>query len=533
MCPPPDSAARDGAPAGSPTARVRVPPPPEVGPRPDSVVAATPAKPPVVTPPDPATLVATPDRTVVTRRPRASHRPSEPHELMPTLRMPPVEARALRRQVSGSPDADADAVALGSGEIEIEIEPRPNEPDAAPTTPPAEVATVEDTRDRQATVRVVSIPIEGTTVGMPPRPPARLHRPPLPLPDVLRNGPRTAPRSVRAAAPIIEVAAAMPAVPASIPMIDTASLVLEMTESLIALPTPEPDADAPIEDDARDDAREPDVAVLSLHLPVAAPPTAAATETPVTTIEDEKEAAPRRRGLFAMAIGVAASIAAAMWWLAPPTQGAERVDDAFAPLGDQLAFVAESTLEPEPRAQVVVPAAAPSLVSLVSSNVAPATELLGAAAGDLIADAMLPQFGDVPDEVAAEAATEVDNAPVAAPTPVAKSKPSPHRAKSPSEPKVSAPAPPPPGAKTSTASLDPAALLREAEKAYAEGRYGTALRNAQRSLAGRNDARSTRIVALSACKLKRESVAKSALERLPFGQRRGVRNTCKDAGIKV
>jgi hypothetical protein len=123
-----------------------------------------------------------------------------------------------------------------------------------------------------------------------------------------------------------------------------------------------------------------------------------------------------------------------------------------------------------------------------------------------------------------------------APTPSAAAKPKPkskskaqrRKAKPASTPskasgKVAAPAP----------ALDATALLREAEKAFAEGRHGTALRNAQRSLAARNDPRAARIVVLSACKLGREDVARANFERLPLGQRRGVRNACKDAGVRV
>lgn len=513
------------------------------------MVGPAPAKPPVVTPPDPAALVATPDRTVVTRRPRASHKPSEPHELMPTLRMPPVEARALRRQASGSPEAESEAVALGSGEIEIEA--------SAPVAPVTEAPVVEatpvvdattpspatDAREVQPTVRVAAIPVENTSVGAMPKP--KLHRPPLPLPDVLRNGPRPPSRSERVAEPPVAEPpsdrAPVFAAPDSIPVIDTASLVLEMAESLTAEPAPAPnEADAAIDVETS----EPDVAVLPAPTvaPRAVNPTIPLESIDLETIDDEQPAS-RRRSIVPIAIGVAASIAALVWWLVPPSRDAAQVDPAFAPLGEQLAFVAENTPEPEPIAEVVPPP--PPTPAIDIPTTPPPTALLGEAAGDLIADAVLPTPGVAEEVAAEEAVIEVDEAPVAAPAPAPaaapKPKPTAHKkskshAKSKSkpkpEPKVGAAAPPPP-AKTSAASLDPTALLREAEKAYAEGRYGTALRQAQRSLAGRNDPRATRIIALSACKLKRESVAKNAFDRLPLGQRRGVKNTCKDAGIKL
>lgn len=522
-----------------------MPPPPDVGPRQDSVVGPAPAKPPVVTAPDPAALVATPDRTVVTRRPRASHKPSEPHELMPTLRMPPVEARALRRQVSGAPEGEPDPVSIGSGDIEIdtdepEVETPPLAENADAAPPAVEAPARQPALPSQATVRVATIPTEDTSVGATPKSPTKLHRPPLPLPDVLRNGPRPLPRTDRAPRPIAEASSASTAVPDAIPVIDTASLVLEMAESLAAVPVPEPEPAAETETPIVTDSAhaEPDVVVV----PLPPSPRLEPTRVPVATIDDAPQAEPRRRGVLALAIGVAASIAAAVWWLVPPAGDVAQVDTAFAPLGDQLAFVASSTPEPQPVAEVTPPAPTPALAA--SSDAAPAAALLGAKAGDLIADAVMPTTDAVPEpEPAAEdAVIEVDDAPVAAPAPAAapapKTKATPKskaKAKSKSKPKpqptkVAAAAPPPP---PKTAPLDPAALLRDAEKAYAEGRYGTALRSAQRSLALRNDARATRIIALSACKLKRESTAKSAFDKLPLGQRRSVKNACKDVGIKL
>ncbi|MBL8941671.1 MAG: hypothetical protein JNK45_00930, partial [Myxococcales bacterium] len=129
----------------------------------------------------------------MTRRPRPSHRAAEPHELLPTLRLPPVEARALRRQVSAEAGPDA-ALPNESGAIEL----------AAPTP---------------------------TSVRAMPGPP-RLHRPPLPMPDVLRQGPRPAPR--RAAETPVETVARASSVPEPVTTIDTASLVLEVAECLAA-----------------------------------------------------------------------------------------------------------------------------------------------------------------------------------------------------------------------------------------------------------------------------------------------------------
>src|SRR5688500_16355387 len=67
------------APTSGAAVRRKLPPPPDVGPKPSE------GEPPR-------------ERTVVTRAPRPDG-PADPKELLPTMRMPPVAARAMRREV--------------------------------------------------------------------------------------------------------------------------------------------------------------------------------------------------------------------------------------------------------------------------------------------------------------------------------------------------------------------------------------------------------------------------------------------------
>lgn len=540
MCPPPDPAARDTASPRQAPARGHLPPPPVVGPsagpkgREDNSrpAATTPvasssaaSREPttltttVVADPEP-TVVATPDRTVVTRRPRASHRPSEPHEMLPTLRLPPVEARALRRQAQAEPTPGAvedEALALHSGEIEL---------DPLEATPPP----TEDVRDRQATVRVASVPVEPEATPSPASVRgaagrARLHRPPLPLPNVLRNGPKPAHRNPPL--PERRDAASTSPVPESIPIIDTASLVLEVAESLApSTPPAAPTVDAEIA--IAESPSATDAIVVAVEAPVQG----------AVVIAPQRERSPQPRSRWLVIAGVAASVALGVWWFAPAPRLSGEAVAGLGPLGEQLAFVATATPQPEPLVEASArPAAiepAPAIEPLPVPDAEPVPAIVEPM-GPLLADAALvPLAAPGPNAIEAAPAVAPSDATlaIAKPKPTAKPKPKQRRASSP-EPKAAAAPPPPAPVAKSTASADPATLLRDAEKAFAEGRYATALRNAQRSLAARNDPRAARIVALSACKLRREDVARNAFARLPLGQRRGVRNTCKDAGIRL
>jgi hypothetical protein len=81
------------------------------------------------------------------------------------------------------------------------------------------------------------------------------------------------------------------------------------------------------------------------------------------------------------------------------------------------------------------------------------------------------------------------------------------------------------------ASNDATALLREAERAFAEGRFATALHFADRSRAKAPDARAARIAALAACRIGQAAKAKAAYAALPPGQRASVRKACSARNI--
>lgn len=524
MCPPSDPAERDDAPGDKP-ARPRAPPPPDVGPR---------------------TPIVTADRTVVTRRPRPNHRAAEPHELLPTMRLPPVEARALRRQAM--PDAPVDTPAVGtpaldepeevsihSGEIEIESAAGHD------ATPPASDATATpvgvDARELRATVRVAAIPQVPAADPAPAvgtrsvPPPPRLHRPPLPLPDVLRQGPRTSARPSGLPAPASSVAST--ATPEPIPIIDTASLVLEVAESLAAAEPTEVEAPpAPATPQPRHVPRDRTevVAPVPLHEP-----------TVLEAARADSPAPSRVRPMWLIA--AAAAVVATVWWSTPtPTTATTQL----APLHERAAFVAAAdppralaaepaveaaaaTAEPVPAPEPADPAPEPTPMPEMGPLLDPT------ATPPLIAEATAIE--PPPDAIAPASAAippTVDDAPQAAPAPAkSKGKAAPRKPRKPSsEPKAAA-APPAPKSAPASSPVDAAGLLREAERAFADGRFGTALRNAQRSLALKNDPRAARILVLSACKLGRSDTAQQNFSRIPIGQRGGVRKTCKDAGVRV
>lgn len=273
-------------------------------------------------------------------------------------------------------------------------------------------------------------------------------------------------------------------------------------------------------------------------------------------------------------LGLAASVAAGVWWFAPRTtlDAGTTATASLAPLGAAVQPTVESTrrvdappvIEPLPDADApdadliagdlisgdpvagapvagAPVAGAPTdgapldAVPNVDAVVPPATAPPPAGAAALLA--MLPTEAtplDVP--ASPTAAAHPPTPPVAAPTPtkarLKATKPKSGKSPTPTAvasapPKPLAPAPKP------TPALDATALLRDAEKAFADGRFGTALRNAQRSLADRHDPKAVRIVILSACKLRREDVARTQMSRLPFVQRRAVRSTCKASGVDV
>ncbi|MBX7084717.1 MAG: hypothetical protein K1X88_36270, partial [Nannocystaceae bacterium] len=312
----------------------RVPPPPVVAPRPAG------------------------ETTVVTRHPRAkSTGPAEPHELLPTLRLPPVDAGAMRAQVQAKAreaaarreaertasgdaavtnlDADGsrdDTAARDGGDADArEATLDATSPAAAAadvvapqTAPPSE--TVEDPeaqrREHAPTIRVQSLQAAGlvaaaeanapgSRLAAMPRHPG-VKRKPLPLPDVLRQGPKTPSRASSAMPPAAEPAA--PHAPEPVVEIDTASLVVDIASALAPPEPPPPPAPITFEPPQRPPEQRdaaPVLAVSSDSVATALP--RAHTVTSAVTIA----VAPRRsrRGLLVAAIGVAAIAAIAAFAL--------------------------------------------------------------------------------------------------------------------------------------------------------------------------------------------------------------------------
>ncbi len=530
----------------------RVPPPPAVTPRPAT------------------------ETTVVTRHPRAkSAGPAEPHELLPTLRLPPVDAGAVRAQVQAKA---REAAARGEAERRDTAEARPAEApateaivasdaitdadaarasDAAATetsadasTQPADAAAAAADvdpsslqREHAPTIRVQSLQAAGlvgaeeanapgSRLAAMPRHPG-VKRKPLPLPDVLRQGPKSLPRNAAAMPPAAEPIAAH--VPEPVVEIDTASLVVDIASAL-APPEPPP---APItfEPPQRPpEQREPvalagaDAVSLATSLPHARPDTGAVT----IAVRPRRS----RAWMAAAAIGVLA-VGALGYWGLRSHEPAPTVAASLPAAGETIEAAARDVVAPTPEPAVALPPApvepppvaptAPPLVAPVEPPAAAPQQAVPppqAAEPTPSVDAAADADDDVPAVEAAPAP-----APARAPKRSTKRAPKTRESKPAAarEPAVAAKAPPTPAA----AAPDRAALLREAEQAFADGRWATALRNAERVLGLGNDARAARIAALSACKLRRADAAQRAFDRLPLGQRRSVRNSCRDAGVKV
>lgn len=561
--------------------------------------------------------------TAVTRRPRRDA--TSPHEQLPTLRLPPVEARALRREVEGVPEDEA--MLLHSGEIVLEpeddegmmeavLEPPPAPrsdattrstlptpsglprrsgatevartsgatPDAAQRSAPSERSEpaprsqrqgivgppprTGDARERMPTLRVATLAQQAAT-----EPPAevpraaapsstlaggpRLHARAQPMPAVLRDGPRTV------TVPSAEDPTAIESSSESVATRRRENVVVppreEQDEAAIAVPLPASDVATPrtatrrwllpaiaatalltfgaswfLVPTARDAiARSwsPSVATwvgvtAAPHAAVhgSVPPaentvalaglhgsTCATPSVDVVPAIAPVDAAPIDAALVDAALVDAPAIDAA-----PPIDGAPTLEPlpTITPIVDPLAV--SPLVEPAPLPVIPDPAAAPPTTVAIPSPTPAIPEPI----------ALEPVAAAAPEPVVAAAAPS--------PKPRARSR-SRKSSRGAPAPRVATPPPPPPPSKptATSAAPDPVALLREAEKAFADGRYGTALRNAQRSAALQSDIRATRIVALAACKLGRTDVALSAIERLPVGQRRSVRNTCRDSGVKV
>lgn len=543
------------APTSSAAVRPKLPPPPEVGP----------SEPPR-------------ERTVVTRAPARASGPADPKELLPTLRMPPVEARAVRRE------ADDLAARLGiGGGAKRAAKPDATDESATTSTASSEpVVSTEVVRQSDEVTKRSAPPIDPRelvpTMQLPAVAPLPEHRersahpqarrPPLPLPSVLRSGPRTLagprmPPPAETTATSSERSGPRPGMPEPMPVIDTATLVADVAEQLyeaeaaeeaarVAAAAAARAAEAATSDPADRDAP----AILE---PVHVAPTPAIPRIPTMVaepIEDEiaNDEPPRKLGwIAAIAAVVVATIGLASYrWSsdAQEVEPAARTEAALSsPAADeQTHATAMPTKPPAPALALAptpppVPAVDPPPIDPIDPIVPPPVEPAP------IAPVATPLSEAVPPPPAL--AVEDDEAPpepvAAAPAPaVKKATAPPKHAKSSKHASKSAkkdptPAPPPAPAKQASSApaastagkQDAAALLKEAEAAYGKGSWGTALRNAQKSNGMRSDARALKIIALSACRLGKESTAQNAFDRLPLGMRKSVRTTCRDVGIRL
>ncbi|MBK8237881.1 MAG: hypothetical protein IPK74_20315 [Deltaproteobacteria bacterium] len=529
----------------------------------------------------------------MTRHPRAKAAGTDAsHESLPTLRLPPVEARAMRREAELAAAAKA-AAAAADAPTNASAAARDDDASAgvrdddaafdasAIAGTPAD-ASPEDPRERAATIRVQALPqpvAQPTRLGRMARHPG-VRRPPLPLPDVLRQGPMPAMKTHVGAAPTAPTPTAGRApvitAPEHLPEIDTAALVVDLTASLVALEAPDaaaaamPPAPTPAIVDTAPAAMPPVQVAVSSHT-TALPPVSAASprfDAPVTTVAPAQVstgahtlAIAPRRSLRTVVVASAAIVAVAFagWWLLRPQPHALEVRDVgevpsqLAAASPAVAPATERAFAKEPPAPVPAIPATPAIAPVVvepapppssdapiepaepdagepvviadagavtpphASDLPPAPIPVEAAAGPTPTPAAPPAAGPRAPKTSSKAKARKARKPAAS-TPAAASKPAAVAAAAPSKP---------------TAAPDRLALLREAEQAFAQGRYATALRNAERSLSLGNDVRAARIAALSACKLGRADAARRAFERMPLGQRRGIRNTCSDSGIKL
>lgn len=548
------------APKTTAPVRPKLPPPPEVGPKgPDA---------------EPR------ERTVVTRAPRANG-PADPREQLPTLRMDPIEARAARREVSelatrlgigGAAKKRVDETTAASAEVEAAKVDETAAPIVEASTPPTASAVPDvepdapaDPRETAPTLQLQAIPVLPETRERPVHPQAR--RPPLPLPSVLRSGPRTIggarmPPAAGVTAPS-EYSGPRPGME-PMPIVDTATLVADCTEELLELEAPshedEPEAPATLEPVAATPA-EP---VRGRTVPTVTSVRAAEASAAVTLPSDETIAGgapqPRRWGWIAAAAAVLAlAIGLARYgWSSDAKQiaPAPHSEASLSAVGDATPEASQTKVIPAPK-----PERAPALAMAPAPTpepepalVAPDPELPPVPAPPVAPTPPLepaaPEAAAAPSDERDDVAVEVEPAApapaVAAPAPTAAPKPAKSSSRGSSKRKRTiakreAPKAAPPPTKTAAAAPSPAAagkpdaasLLRDAEAAYRSGNWSVAMRTAQKSQAMRGDGRALKIIAMAACRLRKQDTAQRAFDQLPLGMRKSVRTVCKDADVKL
>jgi hypothetical protein len=244
-------------------------------------------------------------------------------------------------------------------------------------------------------------------------------------------------------------------------------------------------------------------------------------------------AAPRSRRSMWWVAGVAA-LAAALGYIA--ALEVHVVPRRVAPV---LAGMAEVPQRVEVAA--AAPATPPRLVPLDATLIVP-VPIAAPAATPPVATAPVatPPVATAPVATPPVATPPISTPPVATP-PVATSSPTrvstatPRRravaSESADEPDVeSAPIP-----VAASAPLVPNAdmLMREALRAFSQSRWATAFHYTERARALGPNVAASRLAAISACHLRRIAKAEVAYRELPAGQRAGVRNTCRAAGVEL
>ena len=584
------------APTSSAAVRPKLPPPPEVGPG-----------------------DAPRERTVVTRAPPRATGPSDPKELLPTLRMPPAEARAVRREAEdlaarlgigggakrgAKPDAGANGSASGSGSAS-QSAGASGSASASPSVPASVEAPSEAPELREASPVVTSDVAkqadEVTRRSAPPIDPRELvptmqlpavaplpehrersahpqaRRPPLPLPSVLRSGPRTMagqrmPPPADTTATPSERSAPRFGTPEPMPVIDTATLVADVAEQLYEAEAAEEAARvaeaaaARAAEAATSDPDDRDAPAILEQVHPAPKPAIPRIPTMVAEPIDDAIASddpPRKLGwIAAVAAAFVATIGLASYgWSsdAKEVEPAARTEAALSSSASNEPSRAALPTKPPTTAPALAMAPTPPPVPAVDPPPIDPIDPIDPPVVEPVAPApavATPLSEAVPPPPTPALEIEDDEAPVAAPasTPApapaaAPKKPSPppkhsksSKRASKSAPKKSPSSPPPPAAAkqassapaaSTTGKQDAASLLKEAEAAYGKGSWGSALRSAQKSNGMRSDARALKIIALAACRLGKQSTAQNAFDRLPLGMRKSVRTTCRDVGIRL
>lgn len=246
-------------------------------------------------------------------------------------------------------------------------------------------------------------------------------------------------------------------------------------------------------------------------------------QTPVPT--------PTRRSSALLIVAVAAIAGALGWRGALVTQSApQRATTAlagFAALPDRTATIApDRSLQPAPIA--VLP---PVPIAVLPPAELPAMPMATQAVGQPVSVSAVAPAPPVV-EAAVVNPPAVAN-PQAASKPAAKPSPSRRRRVVEEEVDELPVAAAPVVAVSPKVAPDNDMLMREALRAFSQSRWATAFHYTERARALGPNTAASRLAAISACHLGRAAKAEVAYRELPLGQRTGVRNTCRAAGVML